>query len=251
MSCVLALGALLPTALQDAAAASSSSSAAPRSGNAAPADGGVCTGSSGSNKGSSSSTSTSTSSGGDIHTLDSSQEQPQQPQPPQQPQQPDTGLALGSGDGSMQPPRLLHQHEPTPAATAAVAAAAAPPGPAAASASAATATADVGLLFPPAERTQVRNSWDSLMRWSRYFRCVGVAEQLTLCSSLQSRLHVWADCHAGHPPHLFLAAACCRSREESDGALAKLEKVVVFGGGSFGTAMGVSLARQRTNVQAS
>lgn len=28
-----------------------------------------------------------------------------------------------------------------------------------------------------------------------------------------------------------------------------VDKVVVFGGGSFGTAMGVSLARQRKNIQ--
>ncbi len=31
--------------------------------------------------------------------------------------------------------------------------------------------------------------------------------------------------------------------------LDKLEKVVVFGGGSFGTAMGVCLARQKKDLQ--
>lgn len=37
----------------------------------------------------------------------------------------------------------------------------------------------------------------------------------------------------------------------SDGvaAMEKLEKVVVFGGGSFGTAMGVALARKRADLQ--
>lgn len=44
--------------------------------------------------------------------------------------------------------------------------------------------------------------------------------------------------------------AQCRSKEESDGMHDKLEKVVVFGGGSFGTAMGVSLARQKKDMQA-
>ncbi|KAL4423723.1 hypothetical protein ABPG75_001024 [Micractinium tetrahymenae] len=76
-----------------------------------------------------------------------------------------------------------------------------------AAAAGACATADAGLLYPPSERTQIRNSWNSLMRWARYFR----------------------------------------SREESDALL--VEKVVVFGGGSFGTAMGVALARQRKNIQ--
>lgn len=48
--------------------------------------------------------------------------------------------------------------------------------------------------------------------------------------------------------HLLLI--CRRSKEESDG-LERVEKVVVFGGGSFGTAMGVSLARQNKVGQAS
>ena len=40
-----------------------------------------------------------------------------------------------------------------------------------------------------------------------------------------------------------------RSKEESNEVLDKLEKVVVFGGGSFGTAMGVCLARQKQDLQ--
>ena len=42
--------------------------------------------------------------------------------------------------------------------------------------------------------------------------------------------------------------SCCRSKEEKD-LHSKLEKIVVFGGGSFGTAMGVSLARQMKDLQ--
>ncbi|PSC70634.1 glycerol-3-phosphate dehydrogenase [Micractinium conductrix] len=87
-----------------------------------------------------------------------------------------------------------------------------PPRPAQAALDAAVvsaATADAGLLYPPEERKEIRSSWNSLMRWSRYFR----------------------------------------SKEESITERFKLEKVVVFGGGSFGTAMAVSLARQNKDMQ--
>lgn len=55
---------------------------------------------------------------------------------------------------------------PLDAAAAAVAAGAAAAG--------SSATADAGLLYPPSERTRIRNSWNSLMRWSRYFRYIMV-----------------------------------------------------------------------------
>jgi hypothetical protein len=41
----------------------------------------------------------------------------------------------------------------------------------------------------------------------------------------------------------------CRSKEKAAAKLGRLEKVVVFGGGSFGTAMAASLARSYKNVQ--
>lgn len=68
------------------------------------------------------------------------------------------------------------------------------------------------LVYPPEERRRIRSSWARLMRWSR---------------SLRSREAAAAD------------------------ARARLEKVVVFGGGSFGTAMGVALARQHPALQVS
>ena len=157
MRCALALGPLLPSALQEVAeASSSSSSAAPWPGSTAPADGGMQQARSGSHTGSSSSTGGS--SGSDAPMRGSNLEHPQH--------QPVAGLAQGSSC-SLQQPRLVQQQQQQPGtATAAV-----PPGSAAASAPAATAVAsEAGVLFPPSERTQVRNSWDSLMRWSRYFR---------------------------------------------------------------------------------
>lgn len=66
-----------------------------------------------------------------------------------------------------------------------------------------------GLLYPPAERSQIKESWDSIMRWSR---------------------KTWRD----GDKQAAAAAAC--------------DKIVVFGGGSFGTAMAVALARQRPDL---
>ena len=172
-----ALGPLLPSALQEVAEASSSSSSSgpPRPGSTAPADGGMQSGSqyrcsqsdaqSGSHTGGGSNNSSgSSSSSSDKHMLDSSQDQPV------------AGLAQGSSCSSQQP-RLLQQEQQQQQQST-TAAAAVPPGPAAAAAPAATAAAtEAGVLFPPSERTQVRNSWDSLMRWSRYFRCADAIRQ--------------------------------------------------------------------------
>ncbi|GFR44896.1 hypothetical protein Agub_g6240, partial [Astrephomene gubernaculifera] len=66
-----------------------------------------------------------------------------------------------------------------------------------------------GFAYSPAQRNQIRESWVALMRWSKVFRT--------------KRL-------AGSP----LEAA---------------KKVVVFGGGSFGTAMGCALARQKADLE--
>lgn len=60
------------------------------------------------------------------------------------------------------------------------------------------------LVYPPDERSRIRSSWNQLMRWSRMGRTKEKA----------------ADDRAG------------------------LEKVVVFGGGAFGTAMAAALARE-------
>lgn len=65
-------------------------------------------------------------------------------------------------------------------------------------------------LYPPAERSQIRESWDSIMRWSR---------------------------------------AAFRDRKRgATSALDSTSKVAVFGGGSFGTAMAVALARQKADL---
>ncbi|KAK9812373.1 hypothetical protein WJX73_005748 [Symbiochloris irregularis] len=65
-----------------------------------------------------------------------------------------------------------------------------------------------GVFYPPAESNRIRGSWKQLMRWSRILG---------------------------------------RS-ENGDSVLDKTDKVVVFGGGSFGTAMAVSLARQKKDL---
>ena len=89
-------------------------------------------------------------------------------------------------------------------AAAAAAAAASP------SASAEAPTAPTNSLYPPAERSQIRESWDSIMRWSR---------------------------------------AAFRDRKRgSASALDATSKAAVFGGGSFGTAMAVALARQKADL---
>ena len=64
------------------------------------------------------------------------------------------------------------------------------------------------VLFPAKEQGNIKDSWQTLMRWSKVFK------------KDQNGVHV----------------------------LDKTEKVVVFGGGSFGTAMGVALARQRSTL---
>lgn len=81
----------------------------------------------------------------------------------------------------------------------------------AAAASAAKAAQSIsGFSYPPAQRNQIKATWDTLMRWSK-------------------RLHTRKD--SKHDP------------------LAKTTKVVVFGGGSFGTAMGAMLAKQKPDLE--
>ena len=65
-----------------------------------------------------------------------------------------------------------------------------------------------GKLYPPSERTKIAKSWNQLMRWSR---------------------KNWKAQHGA----------------EGRTALDAVDKVVVFGGGSFGTAMAAALARQK------
>jgi len=81
----------------------------------------------------------------------------------------------------------------------------------AASLDASTSLAGGALVYPPEERRRIRNSWARLMRWSRSLR----------------------------------------SREEAAAEGRRLEKVVVFGGGSFGTAMAMALARQHPTLRVS
>lgn len=85
---------------------------------------------------------------------------------------------------------------------------------ASASASAASAAAALppasGFSYPPAQRNQIRATWDALMRWSRRFHT---------------------------------------RRDRKRNPLASTSKVVVFGGGSFGTAMGAILARRKPELE--
>ena len=67
-----------------------------------------------------------------------------------------------------------------------------------------------GLVYSPAQRNQIKESWSSLMRWSRVLR---------------GRV------------------------SNGECALERIDKVVVFGGGSFGTAMAAVLARQKAGLQ--
>jgi ribosomal protein L37AE/L43A len=84
-----------------------------------------------------------------------------------------------------------------------------------ATASASTAAASTSyqsgtFSYPPSERSSIRESWETLMRWSKALRT------------------------------------------RSDNVLSPLEltnKIVVFGGGSFGTAMGAALARQKADLE--
>ena len=76
-------------------------------------------------------------------------------------------------------------------------------------ASAAAASDAQGIvMYPPDEERRIRKSWARLMRWSRNLR----------------------------------------QREAARGRENKVTKVVVFGGGSFGTAMGVALSRQHPDL---
>eukprot|EP00877_Chromochloris_zofingiensis_P006398 jgi/Chrzof1/2010/Cz10g29180.t1_GPD1[v5.2] len=63
-------------------------------------------------------------------------------------------------------------------------------------------------LYPPSERSQIQESWDTLMRWSKVFR-----KQKAAISPIEAA-----------------------------------DKIVVFGGGSFGTAMGCALARKKADL---
>lgn len=62
-------------------------------------------------------------------------------------------------------------------------------------------------LYPPSERSQIQESWDTLMRWSKTF-----------------------------------------SKRQANSPIEAANKVVVFGGGSFGTAMGTSLAVKKQQL---
>ena len=83
-------------------------------------------------------------------------------------------------------------------------------------AAAGAATVDVSVVeeprvYTPEERKRIRESWKRLMRWSKRLR--------------------------------LREAAASKER--------RLEKIVIFGGGSFGTAMGVALARSHPDLQVS
>lgn len=66
-----------------------------------------------------------------------------------------------------------------------------------------------GFSYSTVQRNQIRESWDALMRWSKVFR----------------------------------------TRKLAGSPLEAAKKIVVFGGGSFGTAMGSALARQKPDLE--
>jgi glycerol-3-phosphate dehydrogenase (NAD+) len=65
------------------------------------------------------------------------------------------------------------------------------------------------MVLPHAERSQIRESWDALMRWSKVFR----------------------------------------TRKDMGSPLELTRKIAVFGGGSFGTAIAASLASQKEDLE--
>jgi glycerol-3-phosphate dehydrogenase len=81
-------------------------------------------------------------------------------------------------------------------------------------------------LYPASERSQIRESWESLMRWSKALR----------------RLNGGASAPRAGAPRPD------PSNARSSDPLASASKVVVFGGGSFGTAMGCALARKKPSL---
>lgn len=66
-----------------------------------------------------------------------------------------------------------------------------------------------GFAYSPAQRNQIRESWDALMRWSKVFR----------------------------------------TRKLAGSPLEAAKKIIIFGGGSFGTAMGCAIARQKADLE--
>lgn len=114
------------------------------------------------------------------------------------------------------------------------------------SGSAATmAAAGSGLLYPPAERSKIRDSWRHLMRWSRAWRTdkdnggsvLDCVDKVHLPSSQSQASYCWQ----GRSGAGLAKLRTCREGTDARPAL----QVVVFGGGSFGTAMGCALARQK------
>ena len=160
-------------------------------------------------------------------TAQQQQQQQQQPAQQQVPAMPATGSSSSSMPAcdAEQPPEIgvaphvdleqlasgKQQQRPRRGASPAAPAAPAPPDPAAATAAAgaaaagSSATADAGLLYPPSERTQIRNSWNSLMRWARYFRCARL--KMSRGSVRRARFNcanAASAAHSGNAEHLSM-----------------------------------------------
>lgn len=137
-------------------------------------------------------------------TADAARRPPLDNHPPKAGVLPPAAAALAEVDASNKPASSSSDAAGAAAVASAVAAAAA------AAADAAAPPASPGsLLYPPDERSNIRDSWDSIMRWSR---------------------KTWRD------------------GEKGATALERCDKIAVFGGGSFGTAMAVALARQKPTL---
>lgn len=103
-------------------------------------------------------------------------------------------------------------------------------------------------LFLPNEKSQIRDSWRKIMRWSKVshtkcwvaclasFRSIADFRQSTRSCALK---HVRCTFHS--PVHQVF--------NRHDGSILEAtQKVVIFGGGSFGTAVGAALARQKADL---
>jgi glycerol-3-phosphate dehydrogenase (NAD+) len=98
-----------------------------------------------------------------------------------------------------------------------------------------------GLLYPPSERGHIRDSWRHLMRWSRAWR---TAEDNG--ASLIGRLEkVLSGQHAMHAADVQM----CAGLWGPGLSFCMHLQVVVFGGGSFGTAMACALASQKSQLK--
>ena len=110
--------------------------------------------------------------------------------------------------------------------------------------------ANGGILFHPTEQNQIKESWKHLMRWSRKWRTVedgtgvlGDIDKVGVCTFALLELQRFVLCKSPSviASKEMVTVTICR------GCIIVVQ-VVVFGGGSFGTAMACALARQKGDL---